>query len=182
MGPRGGSGLVTLGHRRTQSGISVSQAPIHVPRRLPVPERHCHVAEGAVRDSLDAQSVATVDDEELVDPPGLDSEDSDADLFPPPTPRRQRKRAPLPPPVGVDEGEELGDPPALDSDDFLFPPPTPPRSPPRAPRRPPAAAPDASSPPQPRKHDYAFKQFYDAVTGDHDDFKDSAEKLIPPFF
>ena len=96
LGPRGGSGPVTRGRRRMQSGISVSEAPCHVPVGLPVPERQCHVAEQSLRDSLDAQSVATVDDEELEDPPGLDLEDSAADLFPPPTPRRQRKRAPPP--------------------------------------------------------------------------------------
>ena len=181
LGPRGGSGPVTRARRRTQSGISVLEAPIHVPLRLPVPERQSgHVAEGAVRDSLDAQSVATVDDEELGDPPGLDEVDSsDGDLCPP-HPHRHRNRAP-PPPVEADEDDELGDPPPLDSDDDLSPPPSTPRAPPRAPRRPPAAAPGGSSPPQPRKRDYAFKQFYDAVMGDHDDFKVSAEKLIPPF-
>ena len=82
LGPRGGSGPVTRGRRMMQSGISGLEAPCHVTVGLPVPERHCHVAEGAVRDSLHAQSVATADDEELGDPPGLDSDD---DLFSPPT-------------------------------------------------------------------------------------------------
>ena len=58
LGPRSGSGPVTRARRRMQSGISVLVAPIHVPFRLPVHERQSgHVAEGAVRDSLNAQSV-----------------------------------------------------------------------------------------------------------------------------
>ena len=45
---------MTRARRRTQLGISVLGASIHVPLRLPVPEPQSgHVAEGAVRDSLD---------------------------------------------------------------------------------------------------------------------------------